>query len=200
MKVNPGTGVPEAKAAVEAKEALVEALRSLHEEHGFPSLRVLESELQRYALLRRKSDGPSRGADVSPFAKGAPVSATTLSRILGGKSVPRWNVLVLLLQVFGVADQTIKTEWRDHWLAAKTGRVEKPRPQMELTPAAGPASFPEGGYPSSANKPAQGRDSTGCMTCGAVIADNEMDRHLAWHYELDQQLQQLRRIGLRAVD
>jgi transcriptional regulator with XRE-family HTH domain len=181
MKPDPVTQTAESQSAA-AKKHLTEELRFLHEKAGMPSLRDISREIEQNTEYKTY------------------VSPSTLSRIFNGVTFPRWLALAAILEVLGVEDRTILAKWSSDWRLAKTGKAEKPLHDTEPTPA-----VTSSGSSAVENKRSlteirdENDDPAACQTCGAQIGKGQIDRHLAWHYELDRQLQTLRRTALRVV-
>src|SRR5687767_2972806 len=125
-----------ARADIGAKARLAAGLRQVHLEAGGPS----------YRALRR------RGFDFSP---------ATITRVLNGDTVPKWNFVAGFLSLCGVDELEIRQVWNPRWAEVRgsTGRAASLSADLDL-----------GGTRQQAGTgaPAAGAE---CEICGAWVVN-----------------------------
>ena len=136
-------------------------LRAMHSRSGAMSLRDLARR-----MTHRSGAHPSQGRAGRSYV----TSPSTLSRVLCGKSFPKWSLAESLLLALDVHPMEVESTWKARWLQAREDRLGR------WTGEAASSDEPPGA-------PAHLRT---CETCGALIGN--LDRHLAWHWRLQQQL------------
>jgi hypothetical protein len=135
-------------------------------------------------------------ADEPPYkqlAYEAHCSTATISRALGGRTVPSWNVVVGILNALGTDPGQIRTQWRMQWQAAlHHQRIAAPAGRSGEGSGDGVVDLPLPRLGST--QPASNRElhpSHECEDCGALIV-NPL-RHQAWHGRVERQIRRTAR-------
>jgi hypothetical protein len=151
-----------------AYDQLIDLLRAAYQDAASPPLRHLERRMRI-------------------------ASYSTLSRLLNGRiKRPTWNLVRPLLDELGAHDRV--DEARELWMRARTQMRPATNWDRDPEPAEPVQLRPE--PPSTIAQPAAVDEPSGvCEVCGVGNVVN-MDRHLAWHWTLEQQL---RRALIRPV-
>jgi hypothetical protein len=116
-----------------------------------------QQRLLSYRLCRKRRDTGEYSLRELSRRMRYPASPSTLHRALQGETLPAWPVIEsLLVDGFGVATQTVRTEWLPLWVAAKDAQ----------DPIATPAELSA----ADTNRLAAATPTT-CSECGLPVAD-----------------------------